>query len=88
MTTPKKRTWGATLTKPPRKPAGKRSKWVGEWELLQISVYDGVAERRGLAWVREWLELNGHEECCQMTWPVYVEVGEWTEKLRTSDECA
>lgn len=62
-------TWG----RPPRRKARPGTKWLGRWERRTVHfVGEGGKVRRQRAWVREYLELDGHEECCRHVWPVYV----------------
>lgn len=76
----KRKTWGASLDRKPRMSAGRDRRWVGEWELVDGWTYDGEKTMRGKFWTRERLELDGHEDCCQHQWPVFIEVGEWVEE--------
>lgn len=77
--TKKVRTWGATLTRKPRMPLRPHYQWDGEWELGKGGIYDGEKWVRGMMWSRNRLELDGHEDCCHHSWPVFVQVGEWVE---------
>ncbi len=81
----KVRTWGATLTRPPRRPAPKRGRWISEWTLSDYWTYDGERTLRGKAWFRDYLQLDGHEDCCHHTWQVYVTVGEMVEDPEEDD---
>lgn len=55
----------AEKVRPPRvKLPARAAKWLGPWE-----VWD-VHGNRGKLWVREYLEADGHEDCCAHTWLV------------------
>lgn len=60
--------WG--LHPPEADPTRYRPK--GPWTRIVSWSYDGYCEREDLAWYREYIELDGHEECCGHSWPIVV----------------
>lgn len=63
----------------PDVPPPPNAEWLGEWVRTTVSTYTtdpdggpGDWERDQPVWMREYLQLDGHEDCCHHTWPVFL----------------